>query len=129
MFLWEVNTIVGAGGEGEGEGVYADQTFGHNASAQQRKWQTLFLFCFGKLPSSDFVFCQNNKMSAVAWDHSTTLCLLNMWLHVCYCAAAVETDVKNPEETVSIREAYRQLWEVVKLPAVRRFAVVLVTFR
>ncbi len=49
--------------------------------------------------------------------------------HGCYYAAAVETDVKNPEETVSIAEAYRQLWEVVKLPAVRRFAVVLVTFR
>lgn len=35
----------------------------------------------------------------------------------------------GPEESVSIGEAYRQLWEVVKLPAVRRFAVVLVTFR
>ena len=43
--------------------------------------------------------------------------------------AAVEADLRNPEETVSIGEAYRQLWEVVKLPAVRRFAVVLVTFR
>jgi len=50
-------------------------------------------------------------------------------VHGCCHAAAVETDVKNPEETVSIGEAYRQLWEVVKLPAVRRFAVVLVTFR
>ena len=48
---------------------------------------------------------------------------------ICYFAAAVEANVKNLEETVSIREAYRQLWEVVKLPAVRRFAVVLVTFR
>lgn len=45
------------------------------------------------------------------------------------CFAAVEADLRNPEETVSIGEAYRQLWEVVKLPAVRRFAVVLVTFR
>ena len=48
------------------------------------------------------------------------------WL---FCFAAVEADLRNPEETVSIGEAYRQLWEVVKLPAVRRFAVVLVTFR
>jgi len=45
------------------------------------------------------------------------------------CDAAVESDLRKAEETVSIGEAYKQLWEVVKLPAVRRFAVVLVTFR
>ena len=43
--------------------------------------------------------------------------------------AAVEGDAKSPEESGSISEAYTQLWEVIRLPAVKRFAVVLVTFR
>lgn len=42
---------------------------------------------------------------------------------------AVEGDVKSPEESGNIMDAYRQLWQVVKLPAVKRFAFVLVTFR
>ena len=42
---------------------------------------------------------------------------------------AVEGDVKSPEESGSIVDAYKQLWQVVKLPAVKRFALVLVTFR
>lgn len=44
------------------------------------------------------------------------------------CAAA-DIDVKNPQEDMHIGEAYRQLWQVVKLPAVQKFALVLLTFR
>ena len=47
-----------------------------------------------------------------------------------HCAsAAAEGDAKTPEESGSISEAYTQLWQVIRLPAVKRFAVVLVTFR
>lgn len=42
---------------------------------------------------------------------------------------AVEGDVKSPEESGNIIDAYKQLWQVIKLPAVRRFALVLITFR
>ena len=45
------------------------------------------------------------------------------------CGGAVEGDVKSPEESGNIMDAYRQLWEVIKLPAVKRFAIVLLTFR
>ncbi|DBB18433.1 TPA: hypothetical protein ACH3X3_000077 [Trebouxia sp. C0006] len=63
------------------------------------------------------------------WFFVVITILIAVFKHETNFQPAVETDVKNPEETVSIGEAYRQLWEVVKLPAVRRFAVVLVTFR
>ena len=45
------------------------------------------------------------------------------------CCYAVEGDVDSPEESGNITDAYKQLWQVVKLPAVKRFALVLVTFR
>lgn len=38
-------------------------------------------------------------------------------------------DTKNPQEDVQIGEAYRQLWQVMKLPAMQKFALVLLTFR
>ena len=44
------------------------------------------------------------------------------------CAAA-DVDSKSPQEEVRLGEAYQQLWQVMKLPAVQKFALVLVTFR
>lgn len=51
-------------------------------------------------------------------------CLDFVLLHV-----AVEMDAKNPQEEGNIGEAYRQLWQVMKLPAMQKFALVLLTFR
>ena len=33
------------------------------------------------------------------------------------------------EKVLSVREAYAQLWRVIKLPAVRRLSIILLTFR
>ena len=51
------------------------------------------------------------------------------WLH-CVCAGAEEGGKQSedgaPREVLA---AYDQLWQVVKLPALRKFAVILLTFR
>lgn len=63
------------------------------------------------------------------WFFAVATVLIAAFKHETNFQPAVEGDAKCPEESGSISEAYTQLWEVIRLPAVKRFAVVLVTFR
>jgi hypothetical protein len=54
-------------------------------------------------------------------------------LRMCWWLCADEADVQGKgdveERVVGIREAYGQLWGVVRLPAVQKLALVLLAFR
>lgn len=63
------------------------------------------------------------------WFFAVTTTLIALCKHETNFQPAVEGDVKSPEESGNIIDAYKQLWQVIKLPAVRRFALVLITFR